>query len=106
MEIVRKLTSCKFRMTIFVRHNQISLRNVRIPRAPLSLRIYRQHSGSVANVGVGPSKEARTPLRQCLSRSVLVAGRRTPPQEGGTTGAAWEGSSCYKLLNKGLEYSN
>ena len=58
---------------------------------PLSLWICRQHSGSVANVGVGPSKEARAPLRRCQSRSVLGVGRRNPPQEGDTTGAAWEG---------------
>ena len=27
-------------------------------------------------------------------------GRRTPPQEGGTAGAAWEGPSCYKLIKR------
>ena len=54
----------------------------------------------------GASKEARPPLRRCHSRCVLGAGRRTPPQEWGTTGAAWVGPSCYKLINKALEYSN
>ena len=73
---------------------------------PQSLWICRQHSGSVANVGVGPSKEARAPLHRCQSRSVLGVCRRTPPQEGGTTSAMWEGPSYYKLINKGLEYSN
>ena len=54
----------------------------------------------------GASKEAWTPLRRCHSRCVLGVGRRTSPQEWGTTGAAWEGPSCYKLINKTLEYSN
>ena len=27
-------------------------------------------------------------------------------KKGGTTGAAWEGPSCYKLINKGLHYLN
>ena len=57
-------------------------------------------------VRAGPQKKARPPLRHCHSRCVLGAGRRTPPQEWDTTGAAWEGPSYYKLINKGLEYSN
>ena len=42
-------------------------------------------------------KEARTPLRRCHSRCVLSAGRRTPPQEWGTTGVAWEGPSFLQI---------
>ena len=33
-------------------------------------------------------------------RPVEEGGRRTPPQEGGTPGAAWEGPSYYKLIKK------
>ena len=39
-------------------------------------------------------------------RPVEEGGRRTPHQEGRIAGAAWEGPSCYKMINKGLEYSN
>ena len=41
-----------------------------------------------------------------VTQDVCSAGRRTPPQEWGTTGAAWEEPSCYELINKALEYSN
>ena len=37
-------------------------------------------------------------------RPMEEGGSRTLPQEEGTAGAAWEGPSCYKLINKGLEY--
>ena len=54
----------------------------------------------------GASKEARTSLRCCHSRCVFGAGHSTLPLEWGITGAVWEGPSYYKLINKGLEYSN
>ena len=47
--------------------------------------------------------EARTPLRRCRSTHELAARRHTPPQEGGTIDATWDGPSLLKLTNKGLE---
>ena len=47
--------------------------------------------------------ELRPPLRPCRSTHELGARRRTPPQEWGTTGAAWKEPSWYKLINNGLE---
>jgi hypothetical protein len=47
------------------------------------------------------SKEARTPLWRCRSTRELGARRRRPPQEGGTTDAAWAVPSWFKLIKKG-----